>query len=99
METYETYLSKNTENNSNDTRKEYDTESHTPTIEHLPKISMSSFVSYQKEKSVIKICDEHASLKYKFVKRHFCAEGFYTSTAILNEVTKSSIYKIKNEKV
>ena len=52
-----------------------------------PKISVSSFMGYLKGKSALMIFDRHANLKYKFGNRHFLAEGYYVSTAGLNEAT------------
>lgn len=52
-----------------------------------PKISVSSFMGYLKEKSSLMIFDKHANLKYKFGNRKFWAEGYYVSTVGLNEST------------
>lgn len=52
-----------------------------------PKISVSSFLGYLKEKSTFMIFDIHANLKYKFGNRHFWTQGFYVTTVGLNEVT------------
>lgn len=52
-----------------------------------PKISVSSFMGYLKGKSSLMIFDKHANLKYKFGNRKFWAEGYYVSTAGLNEAT------------
>ena len=52
-----------------------------------PKISVSSFMGYLKEKSSLMIFDNHANLKYKFGNRKFWAEGYYVSTVGLNEAT------------
>ena len=38
-------------------------------------------------KSALMMFDKHANLKYKFGNRHFWAEGYYVSTAGLNEAT------------
>ena len=38
-------------------------------------------------KSALMMFDKHANLKYKFGTRHFWAEGYYVSTAGLNEAT------------
>ena len=45
-----------------------------------PKISVSSFIGYQKGKSALMIFDRHVNLKYKFGDRRFWAEGYYVST-------------------
>ena len=52
-----------------------------------PKYSVSSFMGYLKGKSALMIFDKHANLKYKYENRHFWAEGYYVSTAGLNEAT------------
>ena len=52
-----------------------------------PKMSVSSFMGYLKGKSALMIFDRHANLKYKFGNRHFWSEGYYVSTAGLNEST------------
>ena len=52
-----------------------------------PRMSMSSFMGYLKEKSALMMFDKHANLKYKFGNRHFWAEGYYVSTVGLNEAT------------
>ena len=52
-----------------------------------PRISVSSFMGYLKGKSALMMFDKHANLKYKFVNRHFWAEGYYMSTVGLNEAT------------
>ena len=52
-----------------------------------PKMSVSSFMEYPNGKSSLTISDRHANLKYKFGNRKFWFEGYYVSTARLNEVT------------
>ena len=52
-----------------------------------PKISVSSFMGYLKDKSTLMMFEKHANLKYKFGNRHFWAEGYYISTVGLNEDT------------
>ena len=52
-----------------------------------PKYSISSFMGYLKGKRALMIFDKHANLKYKYGNRHFWAEGYYISTAGLNEAT------------
>lgn len=52
-----------------------------------PKIAVSTFIGYLKGKSALQMFDKHANLKYKFVNRHFWAEGYYASTVGLNEAT------------
>ena len=47
-----------------------------------PKISVSSFMSYLKGKSVLMIFERHSNLKYR--NRHFCAKRFFVSTVELN---------------
>ena len=49
------------------------------------KMSVSSFMGYLKGKSALMIFNRHANLKYKFGNRHFWSEGYYVSTAELNE--------------
>jgi putative transposase len=52
-----------------------------------PKISVSSFMGYLKEKLSMMIFEKHGNLKYKFGNRHFWADGYYVSTVGLNEAT------------
>ena len=52
-----------------------------------PRISISSFMGYLKDKSTLMMFDKHANLKYKFGNRHFWAEVYYVSTVGLNEAT------------
>ena len=52
-----------------------------------PKIGVSSFMGYLKGKSAWMMFDKHANLKYKFGNRRFWSEGYYVSTAGLNEAT------------
>ena len=52
-----------------------------------PKISVSSFLGYQKGKSALMIFDRHANLKYKYGNRYFWSRGYYVSTVGLNEGT------------
>ena len=52
-----------------------------------PKISVSSFMGYLKEKSSLMIFEEHANLKYNYGNRHFWAEGYFVSTVGANKST------------
>lgn len=52
-----------------------------------PKLSVSSFMGYLKGKSSLLMFDRHANLRYRFGNRRFWAEGYYVSTAGLNEST------------
>ncbi len=52
-----------------------------------PKLSVSSFMGYLKDKSALMMFERHANLKYRFGNRHFWAEGYYVSTVGLNEAT------------
>ena len=52
-----------------------------------PKMSVSSFMGYQKGKSALMMFDRHANLKYKYGNRHFWSRGYYVSTVGLNEAT------------
>lgn len=52
-----------------------------------PRVAVSDFVGYLKGKSALMMFDKHTNLKYKFGNRHFWAEGYYVSTAGLNEET------------
>lgn len=45
-----------------------------------PKLSVSSFMGYLKEKSTLIIFERHANLKYKHGNRTFWCRGFYVST-------------------
>ena len=50
-----------------------------------PKISVSSFMKYLKDKSALMMFERHANLKYKFSSRHFRMEGYYVSTVGLRQ--------------
>ena len=61
-----------------------------------PKISVSSFMGYLKGKSALMMFEGHVNLKYKFVNRHFWAEGYYVSTVGLNETTINTFRNKEN---
>lgn len=52
-----------------------------------PKMSISNFMGYLKEKSAMMIFARHGNLKYKFGNNNFWLTGYYVSTVGLNEVT------------
>ena len=52
-----------------------------------PRLSVSSFVAYLKDKSALMIFNKYANLKYEFGNRHFGAAVYYISTVSLNEAT------------
>ena len=56
-------------------------------VEIPPRISISNFMGYLKEKSSLMIFEHHANLKYKFESKTFWATSYYVSTAGLNEAT------------
>ena len=62
-----------------------------------PKMAVSSFMGYLKDKSSLMIFDEHANLKYNYGSRHFWSEGYYVSTVGLNK--KTIINYIKNQEL
>lgn len=63
-----------------------------------PKMSVSSFMGYLKEKSSLMIFEQNANLKYKYGNRHFWAKGYYVSTVGLNKATiKKYIQEQENE--
>lgn len=45
-----------------------------------PKISISSFMSYLKGKSILMIFDKHADLKYQYGNREFWCREYYVDT-------------------
>ncbi len=49
-----------------------------------PKLAVSSFMGYLKEKSSLMIFERHENLKYKYGNRNFWAKGYYVSTVGLN---------------
>ena len=55
-----------------------------------PKMSVSSFVGFLKEKSSLMIFERFANLKYKYRNRHFWCRGFYVDTVGKN---KEAIHK------
>ena len=50
-----------------------------------PKYSVSDFVGYLKEKSLLEIFERHANLKYKYGNRRFWCKGYYVDTVGRNE--------------
>lgn len=56
-------------------------------VEIPPKMSVSQFIGYLKEKSAMMIFNSYANLKYKFGNRNFWAIGYYVSTVGLNTST------------
>lgn len=52
-----------------------------------PKMSISNFMGYLKEKSAMMIFARHGNLKYKFGNNNFWSTGYYVSTVGLNEAT------------
>lgn len=56
-------------------------------VEIPPRISISNFMGYLKEKSSLMIFEHHANLKYKFESKTFWATVYYVSTVGLNEAT------------
>ena len=57
-----------------------------------PKMSMTSWMRYLKEKSTMMILERHANLKYKFGNRDFWAEGYYVITVGIDITTKTNIW-------
>ena len=45
-----------------------------------PKLSVSAFMGYLKEKSSLMIFDRHAHLKYRYGNRKFWCRGYYVDT-------------------
>ena len=45
-----------------------------------PKYSVSDVMGYLKGKSSLMIFERHASLKYKYVNRHFWCRGYFVDT-------------------
>jgi len=52
-----------------------------------PKLSVSSFLGYLKEKSALLMFDRHANLRYKYGNRNFWPQECYVSIVRLNEAT------------
>ncbi len=50
-----------------------------------PKLSVSKFMGYLKEKSSLMIFDRHANLKYKYGNRKFWCRGYYVDTVGRNK--------------
>lgn len=72
---------------SRDYRRTSDARTCTYAGKYAFKIEYITVYGISQRKSVLMIFDEHANLKYKFENRHFWAEGYYVSTAELNEAT------------
>ncbi len=51
------------------------------------KISISSFMSYLKDRSAVLIHEQHANLKHKYGNKSFWSKGYYVSTVGLNQKT------------
>ena len=64
-------------------------------VEIPPKMSVSSFMGFLKEKSSIIIHERHANLKYKHGNRSFWCRGYYVDTAGKN--TKKIAEYIKTQ--
>ena len=54
-------------------------------VEIPPKMSVSSFVGFLKEKSSLMIFERFVNLKYKYGNRHFCCRDFYVNTVSKNK--------------
>ncbi|NFT08883.1 MULTISPECIES: IS200/IS605 family transposase [Clostridium] len=54
-------------------------------IHMTPKLSISQFMGYLKEKSSLMIFDRHANLKYKYGNRQFWCKGYYVDTVGRNK--------------
>ena len=50
-------------------------------VEMPPKISLSSFMGYLKEKSSTMLYEQFGELKYKYRSREFWCRGYYVDTA------------------
>ena len=62
-----------------------------------PKLSISSFMGYLKEKSTLIIFERYANLKYKYGNRTFWCKGYYVSTVGLNKEKISKYIKEQQE--
>ncbi|WP_252225450.1 MULTISPECIES: IS200/IS605 family transposase [unclassified Clostridium] len=65
-------------------------------IHMTPKLSISQFMGYLKEKSSLMIFDRYANLKYKYGNRQFWCKGYYVDTVgrnkkIIEEYIKNQI--------
>ena len=60
-----------------------------------PKISVSSFMGYLKEKSSLMIFDKYANMKYRYGNREFWCRGYYVDTVGKNK--KAIAEYIKNQ--
>mgnify|MGYP000354660744 CR=1 FL=1 len=52
-----------------------------------PKISVSSFMEYLKDKSSLMIFDRHANMKYRYGNREFWCRGYYVGHGGKNKKT------------
>ena len=50
-------------------------------VEIPPKMSVSRFIGFLKDKSSLIIFERHANLKYKYGNRSFWCRGYYVDTA------------------
>ncbi|EES90956.1 transposase [Clostridium botulinum D str. 1873] len=60
-----------------------------------PKMSISSFVGFLKEKSSLMIFEKFANLRYRYGNRHFWCRGYYVDTVGRNK--KAIKEYIKNQ--
>ncbi len=58
-----------------------------------PKINVSSFVGYLKEKTTLMLFERHGNLKYKYGNRVFWCRGHYVSTVGKNKKIIESYIK------
>lgn len=63
-----------------------------------PKISVSNFMGYLKEKSSLMIFERFANLKYKFGNKVFWTKGYYVSTVGLDTKKVQSTFETKKKK-
>lgn len=64
-----------------------------------PKLSVSGFMGYLKERSAVIIHERHANLKYNYGNRLFWAKGYYVSSVGVNKKTLRNIYESKKQKI
>lgn len=71
-------------------------ESRTSTSKYTPKMSISRFMGYLKDKISLMIFQRFGNMKFAYRNREFCCRGYYVDTAgkntkAIKEYTKKSI--------
>lgn len=58
-----------------------------------PKVSVSSFMGYLKEKSSLMLYEQYGDMKYKYRNLEFWCRGYYVDTVGKDKQKKRSVYQ------